>query len=225
MKNMLRLLIALGFVWGVTAHATVIYENGATVNNAVFSDPNTPQFIADDFRLSHGLNSITEIRWTGVYAPNASTVEKNFSTVEDNFWFQLFADVSGAPALTPMVSLFVGDPGRTDINIDIFSNDLFEYSVTIAPIIVTPDTTFWLSIINDTSNNAVSNWAWASQSFDFGGGNLAQRTSEGSSWFLSSSFVQDLTISGPVGIPEPAPMVLLALGFVGLIGYRKLQDS
>ncbi|HZA52784.1 MAG TPA: hypothetical protein VE616_00930, partial [Candidatus Udaeobacter sp.] len=108
MKNVLRSLIALGLLWGVAAHAGVIYENSANVNIAVFSDPNTPQFIADDFSLRPGLNSITGLRWTGVYASDTPTAP-------DNFRIQLFGDVAGA---TPIISWFIGDPGRTDTGID-----------------------------------------------------------------------------------------------------------
>jgi hypothetical protein len=218
MKNVLRSLIALGLLWGVAAHAVVIYENGANVNIAVFSDPNTPQFIADDFRLSPGLNSITGIRWTGVYASDTPTAP-------DKFRIQLFADGAGAPALTPIISLFIGDPGRANTGIDIFSDDLFLYSVTVPPIILAPDTTFWLSIVNDTSADLISNWAWGSQLFDFGDGAIAVRTGEADPWFLSSAFAQDFTISGPVGIPEPKAIVLLALGFLALLRYRRLHQS
>jgi PEP-CTERM motif len=216
MKNVLRSLIALGLLWGVAAHAVVIYDNSATVNIAVFSDPNTPQFIADDFSLSPGSNTITGIRWTGVYVSAPPTVP-------DNFRIQLFANVAGAPNLTPIISLSIGDPGRTDTGVDIFSNDLFVYSVTVPLIILAPDITFWLSIVNDTSADLISNWAWGSQLFDFGSGESAARTSEDSPWFTSPALAQDFTISGPVNIPEPGSIVLLGMGLLGLLGYRRLR--
>jgi PEP-CTERM motif len=216
MMNVLRSLIALGLLWGVAAHAVVIYDNSATVNIAVFSDPNTPQFIADDFSLSPGSNTITGIRWTGVYVSATPTVP-------DNFRIQLFANVAGAPNLTPIISLSIGDPGRTDTGLDVFSDDLFAYSVTVPPIILAPDTTFWLSIVNDTSADLISDWAWGSQLFDFGPGAIAARTSEADPWFLSSDFAQDFTISGPVSIPEPGSIVLLGMGLLGLLGYRRLR--
>jgi PEP-CTERM motif len=218
MKNVLRSLIGLSLVWSVAAHALVIYENNANVNITVFSDPNRPQFIADDFTLRPGLNRITGVRWTGVYASNSPTGP-------DNFRIELFADVARAPALTPITSLFIGDPGRTDTGVDIFSNDLFVYSVTVPPIILAPDTTFWLSIVNDTSADLISDWAWGSQLFDFGPGTIAARTSEADPWFLSSAFAQDFTISGPVSIPEPGTIVLLGMGLFGLLRYRRLRES
>jgi hypothetical protein len=217
MKNVLRSLVALGLLWGVAAHAVVIYDNSATVNNAVFSDPNTPQFIADDFSLSPGANIITGIRWTGVYASAAPIVP-------DNFRIQLFANVAGGADLTPIISLSIGDPGRTDTGLDIFSDDLFAYSVTVPPIILAPNTTFWLSIVNDTSADLVSNWAWGSQLFDFGLEIIAGRTDEADPWFLSSAFAQDFTLSGPVSIPEPAAIVLLGVGFLTLLRYRSLRE-
>jgi hypothetical protein len=221
MMNVLRSLIALGLMWGVAAHAVVIYDNSAAVNSTVFSDPSIsqfaePQFIADDFSLSPGANSITGIRWTGVYAPATSVVP-------DNFRIQLFANVAGAPDLTPIISLFIGDPGRTDTGLDIFANDLFAYSVTVPPIILAPNTTFWLSIVNDTSADLVSNWGWATQTFDFGPEVIAQRFDEADPWELPA-FAQDFTLSGPVSIAEPAAIVLLGMGFLSLLRYQRLRE-
>jgi hypothetical protein len=84
---------------------------------------------------------------------------------------------------------------------------------------------FWLSIVNDTSADLISNWAWASQVFDFGDGGIARRTGETDPWFLSSAFAQDFTITGPVRIPEPEAIVLLALGLLGLLRYARLRQS
>jgi hypothetical protein len=212
MKNVLRSLIALGLAWGAAAHAVVIYDNSATVNILPFSDPSSNQFIADDFSLSPGSNSITGIRWTGTYTSDPLTVP-------DNFRIQLFANVAGAPDLTPIISLSISDPGRTDTGLDIFVYDLFAYSVTVPPIIVAPDTTFWLSIVNDTSA-VISNWAWGGQNVGTG----AVRTSEAEPWSLAA-LEQDFTLFGPISIPEPGAIVLLGMGFFGLLRYRRLRES
>jgi hypothetical protein len=216
MKNVLRSLIALGLAWGAAAHAVVIYDNSATVNILPFSDPSSNQFIADDFSLSPGSNSITGIRWTGTYTSDPLTVP-------DNFRIQLFANVAGAPDLTPIISLSISDPGRTDTGLDIFVYDLFAYSVTVPPIILAPDTTFWLSIVNDTSA-VISNWSWGGQLLDVGAGGGAVRTSEAEPWSLTS-IEQDFTLFGPVSIPEPGAIVLLWTGLLSLLGYRRLHES
>ncbi|MGH7847392.1 MAG: hypothetical protein ACREQW_19775 [Candidatus Binatia bacterium] len=211
MKNVLRGLFGLVLLWQATAHALVIYDNAATVNNGVFSDPSTPQFIADDFSLKAGLNVITGIHWTGVYAGNAPIEPDNFS-------IQIFADGGETPASTPIISLSIGDPGRTNTGINIFSDDLFEYSMNISPITVNPNTTFWLSIVNETSTGMTNDWAWGSQLLDLSGGVIAARSNETEPWFLASDFVQDFALSGPATIPEPATIMLFAVGALGLLG-------
>ena len=213
MKNALWLLIIsahLGFAG--MAQAIMIYDNGAAPNIAVFSDPNTPQFIADNFSLSPGSNQITEIRWTGVYASADPTGP-------DNFIIQLFADEAGAPSLSPFISLFVGAPGRADTGRVLFSDSVFSYSASIAPIVLPPNTTYWLSIVNDTSGQLNTDWAWAGQSFDFGGGSIGSRSGADFPWFVSSSFAQDFTLSNAQAIPEPLSIVLLVLGLPGLLRY------
>ena len=218
MKNVLRLLIAIGsMICGGAAYAGVIYKSAVTVNTAVFSDPNAGQLIAEDFTLKPGSNSITGVRWTGVYASQGPTAP-------DNFTIELFADIVGAPAMTPFISLFIGDPGRTDTGIDVFSDDLFAYAVTMAPIILPSNTTYWISIVNDTAGDLFGSWAWGSQLFDFGGG-IAIRASDYLPWSPNSAFAQDLMISGPTAIPEPATLVFLAIGFYVLLGHRRLYGN
>ena len=213
MKNALRLLLIsvhLGFAG--MAQAMMIYDNGAALNTAVFSDPNTPQFIADNFSLSPGSNQITGIRWRGVYA-SADPV------VPDNFIVQFFADEAGVPSLSPFISLFIGALSRTDTGKVLFSDSVFSYSATIAPIALTPNTTYWLSIVNDTSSQLNADWAWAGQLFDFGGGSIGSRTGADFPWSVSSSFAQDFTLSNAQAIPELPSIVLLCLGFLSLLRY------
>jgi len=219
MKSVLgQLIICMCIGSASFAHAVLIYDNGANVNNGVFSDPDIPQLIADNFSLSPGLNQITEIRWTGLYSPDLID--------PDNFLIQFFADEGGLPSQTPLVSLFIGDLGRTDTGLLFFGDSLFGYSAQISPITLAPNTTFWLSIVNDTSAEPITEWAWGTQLIPpdapfFGG--IAGRSFMNSPWDFSRFFIQDFELLGPSAIPEPSSGAMLLLGFLGLLHWVRLR--
>src|SRR5688572_541061 len=157
MRNVAKALVALTFlIWGTAASAAVIYDNSISASNSFVSDTDFPQFVADDFSLNAGANVITGVQWTGIYAftntPQA-----------DNFVIQFFANVAGAPAVVPFLSLPIGNPGRMDTGTNVAGSDLFAYSVDIAPVPLAPSTTFWISIFNDTSADTDDNWFWGMQ--------------------------------------------------------------
>src|SRR4030095_792418 len=159
MKKASCLLIALFLAWGTAANAAVIFSNGGIGNNGFISDSSfnngqtLGQFSADDFVLNPNANVITDIHWTGLYALT------NTPQAVDNFTIQFFADVAGAPAITPSLTLAIGNPGRTDTGVNTsFGSDIFAYSVDVAPITLAPNTKFWISIFNDTSVDTDDNW-------------------------------------------------------------------
>jgi PEP-CTERM motif len=214
---MANALIALVLAWGIPASADVIYDNGTTPSNSFVSDTDFPRFVADDFSLTPGANVITGVNWTGLYFPS------NTPTQPDNFTIQFFADVAGSPAVTPFLSLLIGNPGRTDTGIDITGSDLFAYSANVAPIVLAPSTVFWLSIFNSTSADSDDNWFWAMQDAL---GNSFERGNPADPWVLQVPPVgnrQDFQLTGPRVIPEPAGLALLAIGVIGLLGCRRKQ--
>jgi len=93
MKAVLSAVTALCLGGGVSA--AVIYDNGATVNNATASDSDFPFFLADNFVLQQGANTISDVHWTGIYAFD------NIPSATDSFTIQLFADSGGLPADHP----------------------------------------------------------------------------------------------------------------------------
>lgn len=217
-KNLASLMIALVSVWSFNATADVIYDNGTTPSNSFVSDTDFPRFVADDFILASGANVITAVQWTGLYA-FTNTPQP------DNFTIQFFADVAGSPALTPFLSLAIGNPGRTDTGIDITGSDLFSYTANVAPIALAPNTVFWLSIFNDTSADSDDNWFWAMQDAL---GNSHDRGNAADPWVLQVPPVgnrQDFQLIGPRVVPEPSVLALLAIGVIGLLGGRRKQAS
>ena len=214
-KTTASLLTALMLAWVTPATAVVIYDNGTTPSNSFVSDTDFPRFVADDFSLAPGANVITGVQWTGLYFPTDTP------TQVDNFTIQFFANVAGAPALTPFLSLPIGNPGRTDTGIDLTDSDLFAYSADVAPIALAPNTVFWLSIFNNTSADTDDNWFWGMQDAL---GNSHDRGNPADPWVLQVPPVgnrQDFQLTGPAVIPEPSVLALLAIGVIGLLGGRR----
>jgi hypothetical protein len=218
MRSLTRILIALSMLaCGTIASAAVIFDNGIVANNGFVSDPDftgTPKFSADDFTLAAGANVITDVHWTGLYAFSNTPLT-------DNFTLQFFNNAGGFPALTPFLSVAVS-PTRTDTGRDAAGSDIFAYVVDIAPLTLAPATTFWLSIVNDTSNDPNDNWFWGIRDAS---GNGAVRDAPGGPWTtLGAGYEFQLT---GVSVPEPPALALFALSFItlGFLSRRRTRSK
>jgi hypothetical protein len=209
MNKVASALIALVLAWAGTTNAQfVIYDNGATLQGGVASDPDLQRFVASDFVLAPGANVITDIHWTGLYGGTTA--------IADNFTIQFFADVGGSPAIAPFVSLPIADPGRTEMA------PFFSYSVDVAPIPLAPNTPFWLSIFNDTPGGIEDSWFWGAE-FSPDPDNSVVRTDQTSMWSpLEFDARLDFQLTG---VPLPAALPLLVVGLLTLFGlsWRRNQ--
>jgi hypothetical protein len=211
MNHIAKAVVAVTLMlWGTAASAAVIYDNGISASNSFVSDVDFPGFVADDFSLNAGANIITDVHWTGLYAftntPQA-----------DTFVIQFFADVAGAPAVTPLVTATILATSRTDTGTNLGSSDLFAYAADIAPVALAPSTTFWLSIFNDTTADTDDNWFWGMQD---AAGNSFIRDDPTTAWtpFING---HEFSLTGPAAVSEPSVVVLLALGGLALLAWGR----
>ena len=204
------------------AFAGIIYDNGGPdldVPNALGSDfdagtdPANQQ--ADDFTLQPGNTTIKDVHWWGIYS-SANT------PATDNFTIRIFDDETGNPS-TSFQTIYAGDPGRVDTGIDFTFSfgkfDVYEYWVKVPAITLAPDTTFWLSVVNDTSDDTDDDWAWVTSAVV---GNTHYRTSDANPWSLiTGPFGDGTELAFHLTVPEPGTLALLGLGLAGIGFSRK----
>lgn len=219
-KKVIGFVAALALcVTSASLQAGVIFDSNTTANSLIYSDSDGPftQFIANDFILSAGQNTITDVHWTGAYDSG------NTPPALDDFTIQIFADNAGAPNVSALHSLSVGHVDRIDTGNNNSSGlDVYSYSANISAITLTANTTFWLSIFNDTSG--VSDiWGWGGR---YSSGLLAGfRTDQVSPWSTFGGEVDfqltddGVTPSSPV--TEPSTLLLMGLGLAGLAYSRR----
>ena len=199
-----------------TSGAAVIFDNGGTPFDVFnLSDANSFEILADDFSLLSGSSEITDIHWSGSYGPISFPVP-----VTDNFTVEIYGEGSGGQlAAAPLFTLNTSNVGRSSLGV-ISQFNVFSYSVAFAPITLTPNTRYWLSIYDDTGN-----WLWAGHTGSTFDNGVLARPSTSSSWapriLGNVRFDFELTNDAVSTVAEPATLALLGIGIAGVTFARR----
>jgi hypothetical protein len=195
-------------VFAGTVQATILYEQlpGPSSSQENISSQldvfgRQPGFIcADDFQLSSG-GYVTDIHWWG----------ESFSG-DNDFQFTFYADSAGLPGSVLLttggtLTMSSANPGSPFDPVSFYESDLETMFTAL------PGTTYWVSVFNAADD---ASWLWLRA--DSVGNSSVHRRLDLSTWRGSPDLAFQLT-GDP--IPEPATMLLLGTGFVGLAGFRR----
>lgn len=204
----------------------IIYNNGAPdLRNGTLSDqvgnvaPGGHQ-VASNFGLGVD-NVLADIHWWGFY--------NNTIPAADNFTIYIYPDSGGSPGSpgSPASYMFsVGAGSRTDTGSDVGgSSDLFEYKYDLSSITLTSGTTYWLSILNDTTSAPGADWYWATSNSSSGDDQFRDLNSGSPGPWGSTSDGEPVTrehaynLTGPdsTSVPDAgSTLPLLGLALAGL---------
>ncbi len=236
MRCSLRLLFSLALIFasltlviGFTDAA--IYDNGdpdlqAGIQSDFGGGIVITQEAGDDFVLSAGGDVITDIHWWGIYLP-ANPLSPPSVPSSDDFSIRIFNITSGVPDTSPFYSNDTAAVTRIDANLNFDSIDVFEYSVDVSPISLSPGTPYLLSIVNNTAPDI---WYWLTSQQS---GDAVVRLNDTGPWSPLSSVDPGtfpigaelaFTLPGPSSVPEPSTFLLFGAGLAGVgIMRRKLR--
>jgi hypothetical protein len=214
-------------VGAATGDAAVIFDNGSPDwfdgHGSDFDVFNTGFHaqIADDFSLQPGSGAITGITWWGDYSPTQTPQPL------DSFTIRIFSDAGGTAALNPLETLSINGLTRTATGQKLAGKfDVYEYTATVAPVALSPNTPYWLSIVNDTSVDSDDGWYWATSSWLVGNG-LIRNWGDGTAWrsIITRDGAEEAfqLTSGDAATPEPSSLILFGIGFVGF-GLRRARQ-
>ncbi|MBN1553535.1 MAG: PEP-CTERM sorting domain-containing protein [Phycisphaerae bacterium] len=191
---------------GVTV---VIFDNGGPVASAGDSVSDLAyaagQQAADDFSLSSSANIITGLNWWG-------TNRSGPVPSSDNFTIRIYSSAGSVPALTHDYEFNLGHVQRGDTGMDSYGADVYAYSGSLpTPLSLTPSTTYWLSIMNNTSGTS-GHWSWSRVNYTSGNG-AARSAVDTIPWNSGLSHMAFQLVY----VPEPGTISIMVLGGLAML--------
>jgi hypothetical protein len=206
------------------AQASIIYDNQAAPTNAASTSDAAGLIRADDFILQLGMSTVTGVQWTGQYGGST-----DISLFVDNFTIQFFnSEPADDPTPLPpfqsieepqdanlaIATITVTNPNRTQPDPNFL---LFQYSASFAPLVLVPNTRYWVSIFNDVPG-ATPTWLWRSQLTGLQGSasDVAAVRNQVNEWGNEIGNRYDFQLLGPDpgpggAIPEAASLIVWSL--------------
>jgi hypothetical protein len=213
----LTICVLLGILLGVApvtpaASVSVFLNPPQDGRGCGISDFGFGQQVADDFQLAGPFLTITQVQWWGGYGFNPDP------SPGDNFKIRFFYDIDGSPVVDPFTTMSASSLSRTVTSLTASSwgshdgGTVYKYLVDLpAPITLSAGTTYYLSVINNTS----STWGW----LEDGSPSHWYRLSDSNSWQYSG---RDTNLSFELlAVPEPATLLLLSMGGIALLRKRR----
>ena len=170
-RRLFHTFILLGLL-PASAHAGILFSSGTPD----YQDGHGSDFdvfvsfgrqfysqVAEDFSLSADAGPITGVTWWGDYTTASAPPPV------DEFTLRIFGGTPGIADPLPLVSLNVGDGNRQATGSMIAGSlPAYEYSATISPVSLSPNTTYWLSIVDDTRADSSQNFYCATSHWTHG---------------------------------------------------------
>ena len=184
------------------------------------ADVGYPAFWADDF-ISRPPTRASRDSLVGFYSDYISTARSMWMIGSSS---RFYARSGDAPALTPLFEVATEDVDRVMWlrNGARAGESIYLYSAYLAtPLDLAADTTYYLSVANNIYLDTGIVWCWPEHHYRVG--NTFGRTSLDDPWLID---VHELEMpfyltGGQTPIPEPASLVLVGMGLLGLYVRRR----
>ena len=200
------------------AQAAVLYSETFTPNTGTFSDIDSSFRVANDFSTTAD-GTITSVVWKGMYYASGTP------QAIDDFDIVFYSDAGGSVG-AQLASFSVGNSVSRTATGDFFGGvEFFAYEASLGVgLDVLSSSSYWISIVNDTTVDADDGWFWATNiSMTSPGANAFLSRDSGSSFQEYNDWPYYFVLSGSEGagnVPVPATIILMGLGLFG-IGYQR----